>query len=189
MIDLVATHLSLDYYVGWLSAAQLHGAAHQAPQTFQVAVSRQLRDRGIGRTAFQFRLRSDIPKVPVVHHPTRAGQARVSTPESTAVDIATDVTLSGGIDNAATVILELDEVCDLDRFELVRLAATVPAAAVRRMGFTLDRLGGRGGMDDLRALALAGPPTPARLDPSAAATGPVDPRWMVRLNREVEVDW
>jgi len=188
VVDLVAQHLRLDYYVGWLSAAQLHGAAHQSPQVLQVAVSRQLRDRAVGRTSFQFHRRSDITLVPVVHHATRAGQARLSTVEATVLDIARDVALAGGIDNAATVILELDEIHALDRDEVVRLASTVPTAAVRRLGYVLDRLGGRGDLEGLRTVALSGPSTPARLDPSGTATGPVDATWLVRRNRDVEVD-
>lgn len=35
-------HLGRDYYLGWLSAAEMYGAAHQRPQVLQVAVDRHL---------------------------------------------------------------------------------------------------------------------------------------------------
>lgn len=189
VIDLLAKHLNIDYYVGWLSAAQLHGAAHQAPQLFQVAVSRDVRDRAAGRTRFDFHRRADVAKVPVIHLPTKAGHARLSTPEATALDVARDVMLAGGIDNAATVMLELDELHALDRDDLIRLAAAAPAVVLRRLGYVLDRIGGQPDLAAVRTQARTGPSTPARLDPSAEATGPVDRDWLVRVNRELEVDW
>lgn len=47
-IDDLMAFLSRRYYVALLSAAELHGAAHQAPQVFQVMVDRHLRDRDVG---------------------------------------------------------------------------------------------------------------------------------------------
>lgn len=188
VIDALAGHLDLDYYVGWLSAAQLHGVAHQSPQTFQVAVSRQVRDRQVGRTRFQFRLRHGIPLVPVEQRQTRSGPARVSTPEATALDVARDVRLAGGIDNAATVVVELDEALVLDRRLLAELASQYPSAAVRRLGWILQEIGGSDDLDGLREAASIGPPTPARLDPSGMLAGPIDARWNVRINRVVEAD-
>jgi hypothetical protein len=42
IIDALMRHLGTHYYVGWLSAAQLHGASHQAPQVFQAATSKMV---------------------------------------------------------------------------------------------------------------------------------------------------
>jgi hypothetical protein len=49
MIDLLMGHLGRDYYVGWLSAAVVHGAAHQAPQALQVAVGAPVQDPSPGQ--------------------------------------------------------------------------------------------------------------------------------------------
>src|SRR5262249_50589946 len=57
IVDRVMRHLGVQYYVGWLSAAALYGAAHHAPQVFQVAVSRHVADRQVGRTNFRFAAR------------------------------------------------------------------------------------------------------------------------------------
>ena len=48
-LDQLMTHLGREYYVGWLSAAEIHGAAHQRPQTLQVAVDRPVQGRSFGR--------------------------------------------------------------------------------------------------------------------------------------------
>jgi hypothetical protein len=44
--------LDLAYYAGLLSAAQLHGAAHQRPQEFQVFLAKNRRPIRCGRRAF-----------------------------------------------------------------------------------------------------------------------------------------
>ncbi len=188
IIDRLAQHLGVDYYVGWLSAAALHGAAHQAPQVFQVAVSRPVRDRRVGRTEFQFHHRAGLRSLPHIEHPTRSGAARVSTLAGTVLDVATDATVAGGIDNAATVLVELAEAPGFDLGAVVALAERFPVATLRRLGWILERFTAREDLDQLRAVALGGPPTPARLDPAAAMVGPIDHRWKVRVNRDVEVD-
>ena len=42
------------YYVGFLSAAEVHDAGHQRPQTFQVATSERLSTRTFGRVRVEF---------------------------------------------------------------------------------------------------------------------------------------
>lgn len=107
IIDTMMRHLDVPYYVGWLTAAALHGSAHHAPQVFQVAVSRHVAARQVGRTRFQVATRGNAPALPVSERTTRSGLARVSTPEVTVLDLASDLALAGGIDNAGTVILDL----------------------------------------------------------------------------------
>ena len=52
-IDDLMTHLRRPYYVGVLSAAALHGAAHQAPHEFQVVTDQSLQ---IGRASCRERV-------------------------------------------------------------------------------------------------------------------------------------
>lgn len=56
---------------------------------------------------------------------------------------------AAGIDNAATVIIELSEHKTFDVTALAQLAPTYPAAAGRRVGWLLSRFTGR---DDLSPL-------------------------------------
>lgn len=190
VIDSLAKHLAVDYYVGWLSAAALHGAAHQSPQVFQAATSRLLRDRVVGRTRFEFHTRA-VDRIPVVTVATRSGQARVSSVASTMLDIAAAPSLAGGVDNAATVLVELAESHASATAEMLALTASFRPSAFRRLGWILDHFGDAaaiGPLDQLRAVAVAGPPTAARLDPTRDLTGPLDERWLVRVNRDVEPD-
>ena len=44
-------HLHRGYYVALLTAAAMHGAAHQAPQSFQVITEKDVPDRDLDATA------------------------------------------------------------------------------------------------------------------------------------------
>ncbi len=138
LVDAMMRHLGVGYYVGWLTAAGLHGATHQAQQVFHVAANRHVRDREVGRTRFEFAQR-DVVAIPTVTHPTRSGTALVSTPAATALDVAADIARAGGTNNAATVILELAEVESFSVLDVAGLAPRFPAAAGRRVGWILER--------------------------------------------------
>lgn len=59
-IDPMMGHLSVDYYVADASAAQWWGAAHQAPQTFDVVTSRHVLDREVGPIQMRFHTSTSI---------------------------------------------------------------------------------------------------------------------------------
>lgn len=187
IVDALMSHRGIDYYVGWLSAAALYGAGHQAPQVFQVAVGRQLRDRVVGRTRFVFAQR-DVGRIPTMDYPTRSGSARVSSVAATMLDVADDVERAGGIDNAATVVLDLTEHEAFDAVELANLAASFPAAAGRRVGWFLETFLAPGGVDvePLRAAVRDAVPSVSKLDPASPDQGSVDDGWLVRVNTPVD---
>ncbi|MFZ2964371.1 MAG: type IV toxin-antitoxin system AbiEi family antitoxin [Rhodoglobus sp.] len=187
IVDAIMRHRGIGYYVGWLSAAALYGAGHQAPQVFQVAVDRQMRARVVGRTRFVFAQRN-VDGIPTADHPTRSGSARVSTVAATMLDVADDVERAAGIDNAATIIIELAGHESFDVADLARLAPTFPAAAGRRVGLLLERYGWNDDLDlePLRQVVHDAVPSPSRLDPASPDRGYLDPDWMVRVNADIE---
>ena len=105
-IDPLMRYLGHDYYVGFLSAAEFHGAAHQRPQVFQVVTSGRLRDRAFGRVRIEFTTSSDTAARPVVERNTPTGTMRVASPEVTVLDLVA-YRRGGGISNVATVVGEL----------------------------------------------------------------------------------
>ncbi len=175
------------YYVGWLAAAELHGATHQAPQVFQVATSKDLRERQVGRTRFEFFTRSAVSRVPIEHRTVRTGVVQVSTVHTTMLDIAVDVRVAAGMDNAATVIVELAEQDGFDAGTLVEVAREYPAAALQRIGWLLQRFGdvALGPVEEAVRERRGGQ---ARLDPTRGKVGSLDARWNIRLNTTVEPD-
>lgn len=187
IVDAMMRHLEIGYYVGWLTAAGLHGAAHQAPQVLQMAVDRQVRNRVVGRTRFEFAQRR-VAEIPTVGYPTRSGTARVSTVAATALDVATDIGQAGGLDNATTAIVELSELDSFQIADIVTLLPLFPAAAGRRIGWALQEFSDHEDLTPLHTAVQGSSLSPSRLDPSGTASGPVDQRWMLYLNRDVEPD-
>lgn len=187
-IDDMMAHLGCGYYVGWLSAASLHGASHQAAQEFQVATSKAVPDRRVGRSSLRFLARSRIDAVPVVRMAVAGSLARVSTVGATMLDVAEDLAVTGGLDNAATVIAELS--WEGGGF-LPDVLAAVPAhsaAAVRRLGWILENVAGAGGLDGLANVAVERGGSPSYLSPTSPKVGTLDSRWNIILNKEVDPD-
>lgn len=137
-IDQMMGFLGRSYYVGLLSAAELHGAAHQRPQVFQVMVDRRVADRDIERVRLRFYERTDVDRAPVTLRNSSTAQVRVSTPEATVLDLAARPRDSGSLNNVATIVGELAGDGKLDADELVAVAPQYPLAVVRRLGWLLD---------------------------------------------------
>jgi len=186
-IDALMAHLNRTYYVGYLSAAEIHGAAHQRPQVFQVVVDRDVRDRSFGRVRLRFITNADVADLPTVRVNTPTGTMAVSIPEQTALDLANRPEHGGALHNVATVVITLARDGKLDDATLSQLAGRFPAAASRRLGWIIEEY------TDLRLplLAEAAPAAadaPSKLDQHAARRGRVDPRWCVRVNAALEPD-
>ncbi len=184
--DLMAD-LGRPYYVGLLSAAQIHGAAHHRPQEFQVVIpGRAVRPVVAGNVRFRFHGKGLFERAETVEVKTPTGSMKVSGPETTAWDLVRYPHAAGGLDNVATVLKEL-----VARLDSRRLRDTArrhgELVVVQRLGYLLDRVGGRG-----RAAALAGlvAKAPLRLlDPSRPAQGGrEDGRWHILANVRVEAE-
>lgn len=183
------------YYVGLLSAAELHGAPHQRPQLFQVMVDKRVAARDIERVRLRFYTRTKIDSVPTVLLNSATGRVRVSTAEATALDLASRPKDSGGLSNVATVIGELALEERLAQEPLADAARVFPHSAVRRLGWLLDLVADEA---DTALLAsalqqvLAEPRAPGRavdlLDPTGPRRGNASNRWHLVENTEVEPD-
>lgn len=137
-IDGLMTHLKEPYYVSLLSAAEIHGAAHQRPQVFQVMVRKKRKPIKCGSVQIEFYVRKNVSKVPFVNHKVSTGYVRVSSPEATAIDLVGYMQRAGGLDNVATVLAELNE--SLNKDNLVKAARLSPVAWAQRLGCLLQML-------------------------------------------------
>jgi len=180
-------HLDRTYYVGYLSAAQPHGAAHQRPQALQVVVDRDLRDRSFGRVRLRFITNHATSDLPTVRQNTPTGTALVSTPAVTALDLANRPDNGGALHNVATVLIDLARGGMLDDAELAKLAGKVPLAASRRVGWIVERHTDIR-FDALAHVAGATSDEPSKLDQHGPRRGPVDRHWRLRINADVEPD-
>jgi predicted transcriptional regulator of viral defense system len=180
-------HLGLAYYVGLLSAANLHGAAHQAPMVFQVILADGRPESRCGRVRVEFVARHNVAEIPTVQRNTLRGVLRVSTSEATAFDLVGYPGHAGGLSNVATILSELAE--SMDAGKLLAETEHSPLPWTQRLGYLLERV---------EALNLAAPlaeyvarhakeyvPLRSRRSIVRASRSS---RWRILVNEDVEVD-
>ena len=180
--------LGRPFYVGILSAAEYHGAAHQRPQAYQVVTDHPIRAiacRGVG---VRFFVKRDLSKTAVQSIKGVTGYIPVSTPEATAVDLIRYTRQAGGLDRVLTVLQELAEHIDAKR--LVQAAeADGQLASAQRLGWLLEKAGSPRRAAPLAQWVKAHRPLPAKLEPSRPLRGSQrDPRWNLWVNTQVEGD-
>jgi predicted transcriptional regulator of viral defense system len=184
-IDPLMRHLRRDYYVSFLAAAARHGAAHQAPQTFQVIVDRHLRDRDLGRVRLRFTTSSHLPSMTVEKATSHTGTYALASRETTAVDLTWRPRAGGGVSNVATILRDLGQ---LDSQQIARLAAVRGRPVARRLGWLVQRF--RPDLDPywLREVARPSEGVAALLVPGNRRQGSIDREWGLQLNGTVEPD-
>ena len=187
-IDSLMNHMDLHYYVGWLSAASFLGASHHAPQVFQVAVSKAIRNRIIGRSKLMFFHRRHINQIRTYNFDTKSGKALISSRETTILDIANDIGIVGGVDNAANLIIELCEADKVNIELLVLLCEYYPTSAIRRLGYIMENFTVFANLDQLVNISKARNTAVSLLDPQYVSSGTINKRWQLKINREVEPD-
>ena len=175
------------YYVALLSAAQYHGAAHQRPQRFQVAVAKNRSAIICGAVQVEFVARKEIARVPPVSFNTPRGPIRVASVEATALDLVGYPRHVGGLDNAATVLAELGE--KIDSKLLAKVAKTAPVSWSQRLGHVLDLVGHEDKTDALAAFVQKNAGDVISLVPSESAQhASRSSKWKLEVNADIEVD-
>lgn len=182
-------HLGHPYYVGFLSAAAIHGASHQSPMVFQVVTPAKLRERKVGRGRLQFIERSMTAERPGQQHNVPTGRIWVATPEVTVFDLVESPNEGGGLSNVATIIGELLAEERVDAAVLASVAARYPAVVAQRVGYLIDLLAGEVDAEfdtDPLHKALTG----VRYRDLSPGDGdsPHDDRWHVIVNADVVHD-
>lgn len=181
-VDPMMRHLEHAYYVCLLSAAEIHGYAHQRPQVFQVMTSARLRDREFGRVRIEFFTSRHTQDRPIDEVNTPTGTMSVSTLEATLLDLVSFPNRSGGLFNIATVIGDVLDDDGLDVERLAEAAGGYPASVVQRTGWLVDYMASQLQVEvdtDPLTLVAARRPTPTPLDPSYGRSGTLDQRWNV----------
>ncbi|MBP3193485.1 type IV toxin-antitoxin system AbiEi family antitoxin domain-containing protein [Natronogracilivirga saccharolytica] len=191
-IDGLMHFLKRPYYVGLLSAASMHGAAHQQPQEFfvvtELPVLRPTRKKGI---KVNYLSKKNFPKSFIQQINTETGFIKVSSPLLTAVDLIQYNHHIGGINRSAVVLHELMEVVGKEDFTN-ELLEYVPVSVMQRLGYlleykveyvewadTLFRLLDKKGVKLFR--------TPLKTGSSESGYS-ADNRWKVLVNVDVETD-
>ncbi len=180
--------MRLPYYVGLLSAAAMHGSSHHQPQEFQVLTDRSVRPLTAGRTRIRFFTSMHVAGAAAMETKTPTGSMRISTPETTVVDLVRFARSAGHLDNVATVIAELSPSLDPRRLlAAVRRVNDLPNT--QRLGFILDQVRQRRLSDPIHAwLERQGPHLlPLRTGRPLNGTRE-NRRWHLLINGPMEVE-
>ena len=187
-IDDLMASLGQPYYVGLLSAAALHGAAHQQPQEFQVVTNKQLRSVAAGRARIRFFRKLHFDRTPALEVKTETGAMQVSTPEATALDLLRYVEGAGHLGNVATVLAELAEKIDAERLaQIAQTEGELPTA--QRLGHLLDHVGAGEAASPLAAwIEERRPRFVALRHDRSVKRARKDTRWRILVNERVEAE-
>jgi len=180
--------LSLDkpYYVGLLSAAALHGAAHQQPVGYTV-ITKSPAPRSVEKQKILFFSKQKFLQDGIIQKKTPAGYINVSSPELTALDFF-DYIHKFGINRITTVLQELSE--EMKPSLLLKIARQYPnTAAIQRLGYILNHVVFAEKLSDALWKALNERICfPVPLSPQKVKKGETDTRWKIIKNMEIESD-
>lgn len=141
-IEDLMSFIGKPYYVGLLSAAALHGAAHQQPQEFFVITnSKQLTTSKKGIKINYF-TKSIIPENLLERRKTESGYVNISSAELTAADLVYYHNRIGGLDRVCNIINELSEAINPKKInkELIEPLST---PTIQRLGVIFERYANR----------------------------------------------
>ena len=186
-IPFLMEHLGEPYYIGLLSAARYHGAAHQSPMVLQVILPKPRRGLHCGEVEVEFMARKDMEATTIVERNTHTGTIRIASPEATALELVGYVDRCGYLDNVATVLMELAE--SVNGENLAQEARRAPTAWVQRLGYLLCLVETEELAAHLRPVLSQRRVFTVALAPWKESTGaPRDPKWDVAINEKVEPD-
>ncbi len=192
-IDQLMEYLGKPYYIGLLSAGELHGAAHQRPQRFCVFTTLPVTNTS-ERTnpIIAWNYRRLIPEELLLRKNSETGEIRYSNAELTAIDLVQYSQYIGGLSRSATVLAELLEKTDFKRANAA-LYEVGTIAAFQRLGYIIEEvLGDSKQAEDIYS-RLKESKTPFRWIPlsrevKSTVTTVKNARWHIHINVELEVD-
>ncbi|MEA3496861.1 MAG: type IV toxin-antitoxin system AbiEi family antitoxin [Bacteroidota bacterium] len=134
-MDDLMQYLDRPYYISLLSAAALHGAAHQQPQSHFVCTTlpsmRPTNKKGIH---IKYVSKRNFPDSHIMQKKTESGYVNVSDPILTCIDLINYHKTIGGFNRLATVINELSE--EINDHQLTAdILQLAPNADIQRLGY------------------------------------------------------
>ncbi len=191
MDDLMG-YLKRPYYISLISAAALHGAAHQQPQIHFVCTTLpSMRDTNKKGIRIKYVSKRNFPESHLIQKKTESGYVSVSDPILTCLDLINYHKTIGGFNRAATVINELSEEIAASEIsnKTLHLAAN---ANIQRLGYLweyeCDQVGLANALfkimkDRSRSLKTY------KLNPSRELQKQINRnRWSVNVNTKIEID-
>jgi len=177
----------IPYYVGLLSAAQYHGAAHHRLQEFQVILERNRPAIACGSVRVAFVSRKNLAAVPVERFNNPRGTIMVSSVEATLIDLVGYMHRVGGVDRVAGVLSELGD--DIDPGRLVEASKSASILWAQRLGYLLEHVGAGGKAALLKEHVARRARNFTKLLPSDDVAGsPRSNDWRLFANTNIEIE-
>lgn len=182
-------HSQADYYVGLLSAAALHGAAHQQPMAFQVISSQAMPSINVGQLRINFHYKKFIQSEFYQPIKTATGHMQLSTPEMTLCDLVRYADAVGQINNIATILIELIDQLDFNKLISFAEQGNIEIAIVQRIGYLLQYLNLPVDLSIFdKIISKKHPHYRALVTGSNAPVIDTNKRWRIVVNEHVEAD-
>ncbi|MBK7171976.1 MAG: type IV toxin-antitoxin system AbiEi family antitoxin domain-containing protein [Bacteroidales bacterium] len=139
-IDELMRYLAKKYYVGLISAAMFHGAAHQQPQEFFVLTqSPKPRTIKSKNTLINFSEKKILSTSGIEEKKTDTGYFKISNKELTFLDLIYFEQGIGGFNRIISVLRELSESISITRMkEAVKI--DFPVSTFQRAGFIAEHI-------------------------------------------------
>lgn len=187
-IDPFMKHLKLEYYVGLLMAASLHGVAHQQPQIFQVVVEQQLRIKK-SKSNITFLVKKERSLTPIEKFKVDTGYINISSKEATALDLVQYKHLCGYWNNVATILLELSDALDEKLLLQVAIHGEYEIPTIQRLGYLLEMIGKAEKADCLQEYVETNKPQIVFLTTGSDKSQAIlNEKWRILVNDKIETD-
>lgn len=188
-VDDLMSFLERDYYVGLLTAAMYHGAAHQQPQQqFVIAIPPYLRPIKNREQSIIFCLKKEWNVEDVEQQKTDAGYMNISRPSLTALDLISYVDRIGGFNRAATVLSELSTNINVKKLTQTANRFT-QTTTLQRLGYLLENINKTDLADALYEVLIKRNFYPTPLNPGTETKNQQAPNiWKIIPNIDVEAE-
>lgn len=187
-MDDMMKSLGKRYYVGLISAAALHGAAHQQPMEYFVITEKPaLRNIKNRKLKINFYVKKDWAEDDIIRIKTEAGYINVSSPELTALDLFY-YQENFGVNKITSILQELAE--EMKVANLIKTAKNYSqTTSIQRLGYLLDKeLSNTKLSDPLFKILNDRKCIAVPLSTEKNKEGVVDGKWKIIKNIKVESD-
>lgn len=192
-IDAMMQYLHRPYYIAALSAAELHGAAHQKPMRTFVMTQLPVSTMGSAQNdSIVWMFRTRVPQELLLEKNAEMGIIKYSNAELTALDLVQYLGKTGSISSVATILAELRERTNFNGAATASFKCS-NSAAIQRLGYIYDEVLGDHDQADIihrewRSM-MKSQPHRINLTPNSKIPPFADcKRWLINVNAEIEVD-
>lgn len=189
-VDSLMKFLGKEYHVSLVSAAAMHGAAHQQPQEFFIMTTKPaMRSTFIKGVKINYAIKQSIHAEFLEKRNTVTGYLLVSSPELTAIDLVEYEKRIGGLSRVTTILEELCEKIKVNKL-IALMESQVPLSVLQRFGYILDVILENTKLADTVYSFLSHRIIHwVKLKPGASKKGfPYNTKWKIIVNSEIESD-